>query len=176
MLDPDPLYDLSRQLTAMTRQLRRLPAASRAAMDDEARVIGDRIARRIDQAAGAVPRPGGTYARALRRGGIQVKPGRGDLQIVVGGARPSGIGRMSMRQIVWAAEMGGGKRTTSYRQRRRRSTTTVRRATTRQFGRHVAAGRFVYPTWKTEAPAALEAWAAAVDATIDAYWQEVARA
>jgi hypothetical protein len=176
MLDPAPISDLRAQLARMNRQLRRLPAASRQALDDEARIIGDRVARRIDAAAGSVPRPGGTYARALRRGGIQVKPGRGELAIVIGGARASGIGRLSMRAIVGGAEFGGGKRVTAYMQRRRSGAVTVRRPVTRQFGRHVADGRFAHPTWEREAPAALEAWAAAVARTIDGYWQEVARA
>jgi hypothetical protein len=52
----------------------------------------------------------------------------------------------------------------------------VRRAVTTQFGRHVADGRFAHPTWQQEGPAALEAWAAAVERTIVAYWEEVARA
>lgn len=174
MLDSAPLEDVRRQLAGMQRNLRSLPAASRAQMDAEARTIGDRIARKIDTAAGSVPAPGRTYAVALRRGGIKVKPGRGELQIVIGGAARSGIGRMSMRDIVAGAEFGARGRWTTYPQRRRSRTTRVTRRTTVQFGRFAPDGRFIYPTWNTEAPKALEDWAAAVERTIVAYWENVA--
>lgn len=176
MLDTGPVTDTRRQLERLMQLMRRMPAASRQAMDDEARVIGDRIARAMDQATGSVPYPGRVFATRMRAGGIQVKPGRGELQIVVGGARASGIGRLKMRDLVLGAEFGGGGRVTAYSQRRRRATVHVRRRVTTQFGRHAPDGRFAYPTWNTEAPAALEDWAAAVERTIVDYWQEVASA
>lgn len=174
MLETAPLEDVRRQLAVMQRNLRSLPAASRAQMDAESKIIGDRIARLIDARTGSVPAPGRVYATALRRGGIKVKPGRGDLQIVIGGATRSGIGRMTMRDLVAGAEFGAAGRWSTYPQRRRRAQATVTRRATLQFGRYVKGGRFIYPTWTEQAPRALEDWAAAVSRTLDTYWDNVA--
>lgn len=176
MIEGGDLDKLRRQVGQMMRDLRRMPAAIRKAMDDEAQAIGDRTARRIDQAAGSVPHPGRVYAVALRRGGIRVKPGRGELQIVIGGPAASGIGRMSMRQIAAAAEFGGGGRRARYVQRHARRSVEVTRHVTHQFGRPAAGGRFVYPTWEAMSGANLDAWVAAVDRVLDDYWQGVASA
>lgn len=165
---------MARQIEQISRALRRMPAASRAYMDDEMRKTGDAIARQIDRNAGSVPKPGGRYARALRNGGIKVQPGRGDLKITIGGGGPSGIGRLTMRQIVAGAEFGGGKRLTTYTQRRRTGAVRVTRHTTRQFGRPAKEGRFIYPTWQREQAPALDKWAAAVAQMLDDYWLNVA--
>jgi hypothetical protein len=166
--------ELAAQVDRMSRGLRRMPAQSRQYMDDQMRRVGDRIARQIDQAAGSVPRPGRVYAVALRRGGIKVAPGRGDMKITIGGAASSGIGRLKMRDIVGGAEFGGYGRVTTYTQRRRGGNTQVTRPTTRQFGHPNPEGRFIYPTWNREHGPALQAWADAVEAMIDDYWQNVA--
>lgn len=167
------LDETRRQVESMMRALRRMPAESRRFMDEEMLKTGDRIARRIDQEAGSVPYPGRVYATALRRGGIRVYPGRGELQIKIGGATRAGIGRLTMRQIVMGAEFGGGARRTRYTQRRKSGPVTVVRATTRQFGRHVTEGRFVHPTWLTEGPRALEDWSDAVAEMLERYWTDV---
>lgn len=166
--------DMARQVAAMNKALRRMPAESRAFMDDEMRVVGDRIARLIDREAGSVPRPARRYATALRQGGIKVQPGRGDLKIVIGGGARSGIGRLTMRQLVGGAEFGGSARWTTYTQRRKGRTHKVTRRTTKQFGKHNPEGRFVYPTWNREHGPALDAWADAVSRMLDNYWDNVA--
>jgi hypothetical protein len=128
------------------------------------------VAREIQAVAG---RSAIKPVRAFRNRGVAVKPGE-EPTLVVGGPEP--YGRTRMRTIAHGAEFGGGYGKTTYTRkgrkagRRRGPSHQVTRATTVEFGRRVADGRFVYPTLRRRVPEMTEAFLGIVERVTEEVW------